>query len=578
MVIEGAPSGAASRGGPWRRGASLRAALMTGLALAGLVLGGLVLGGPGWAQGSDMPVNDMQASDMPASGTVGSGIATYPAAQPLSAIDWLNEQSSLPLPQIRPGEVVPADPLPLTEPAVTQTAVIPDVTVTPLDRAGLDAVGLLPASVSGLPIGLWRGSQTAELVRLLDQPARAGLPAMQALLYTVLLAEADAPSDAGRDSRFLQARIDALMRLGAVEPAQAMLERAGPENPALFTRWFDATLLTGAEDTACAALMRAPHLSPSYAAQIFCTARRGDWRGAMLTLETARALEALPAFEADLLARFMDPELFEDEPLPRAPVRPSPLVFRLYEALGEPLPTAPLPRAFAVAELRDTAGWRSQIEAAERLASTGALAPNRLLGLYSERKPAASGGMWDRVAAVQSFDAAMRNGDPEAVARVLPRVWAAMQAADLGVAFASLYSPALMQMPLAGTAGELAYRIALLGPYYEKAAQSLGEAHPDLQFVTALARGQLADISPVGPVQQAIADGFASTQAPDPMQQLLTEQRLGETILRMIHMIQRAAQGDPADLGAGLATLRSVGLEDTARRAALQLILLDRRG
>ncbi len=567
MVIDGALSGASCRVIAWCRYPSLTTALIAGFALCDAA----------WAQG-----NDMQASS-----TVGSGIVTYPVAQPLSAIDWLNEQSSLPLPQIRPGEVVPADPLPLsepalTEPAVTQTAVIPDVTVTPLDRAGLDAVGLLPASVSGLPIALWRGSQTAELVRLLDQPARSGLPTMQALLYTVLLAEADAPFDAGRDSRFLQARIDALMRLGAVEPAQAMLERAGPENPALFTRWFDATLLTGAEDTACAALMRAPHLSPSYGAQIFCTARRGDWRGAMLTLDTARALEALPAFEADLLARFMDPELFEDEPLPRAPVRPSPLVFRLYEALGEPLPTAPLPRAFAVAELRDTAGWRSQIEAAERLASTGALAPNRLLGLYSERKPAASGGMWDRVAAVQAFDAAMRNGDAEAVARVLPRVWAAMQAADLGVAFASLYSPALMQMPLAGAAGELAYRIALLGPYYEKAAQTLGqtlgEAQPVLQFATAVARGQMADVTALGPVQQAIAEGFAATQAPAPMQQLLSEQRLGETILRTIQMIQRAAQGDPADLAAGLATLRNVGLEDTARRAALQLILLDRRG
>jgi hypothetical protein len=43
-------------------------------------------------------------------------------------------------------------------------------------------------------------------------------------------------------------------------------------------------------------------------------------------------------------------------------------------------------------------------------------------------------------------------------------------------------------------------------------------------------------------------------------------------------MIQRAAQGDMAGLANGLATLRAVGLEDSARRAALQLILMDRRG
>jgi hypothetical protein len=505
-------------------------------------------------------------------------VITQPVAQPLSAIDWLSDDKLPPDPRLRPPGAPLAGPLPLSEPPVSNSVETPDVTVTPLDSAGLDAVGLLPASVSGLPLSLWQGSRTLDLVTLIDQPARMGLPAMQALLYTLLLAEADAPLDAGRDSRLLQARVDALMRLGAVEPAQALMERAGPENAALFARWFDATLLTGAEDTACAALMRAPHLSPSYGAQVFCTARRGDWAAAMLTLDTARALEAIPETEADLLARFMDPELFEDMPLPRAPVRPSPLVFRLYEALGEPLPTAPLPRAFAVADLRDTAGWRAQIEAAERLASSGALAANRLLGIYSERQPAASGGVWDRVAAVQRFDEAIRSGNPEAVASTLPRVWSAMQAADLGVAFASLYSPSLMRLDLRGQAGSLAYGIALLGPDYEAAAQARGPEQPEMAFVTALARGQLETMTASTALQEAILQGFTAGGAPEDMAALLAERRLGEAVLRTIQTIQRAAQGDLGGLAAGLATLRAIGLEDTARRSALQLLLMVHRG
>lgn len=503
---------------------------------------------------------------------------TQSVAQPLSAIDWLSDERLPTEPQLIAPSAPLAGALPLAEPPASNTVVTPDVTVTALDRPGLDAVGLLPASVSGLPLSLWQGSRTNDLVSLIDQPARMGLPAMQALLYTLLLAEADAPADAGADSRLLQARIDALTRLGAVEPAQALLERAGPENPALFSRWFDATLLTGAEDTACAALIRAPHLSPSYGAQVFCTARRGDWADAMLTLDTARALDAMPEVEAELLARFMDPELFEDMPLPRAPVRPSPLVFRLYEALGEPLPTAPLPRAFAVADLRDTAGWRAQIEAAERLASSGALAANRLLGLYSERTPAASGGVWDRVAAVQQFDDAIRSGDPEAVAIHLPRVWSAMQAADLGVAFASLYSSALMRLDLSGQSGDLAYGIALLGPDYEAAAHAQGSAHLDMAFVTAVARGQVMQVPALDPLQEAIKQGFTASGAPVDMAVLLSERRLGEAILRTIQLIQRAAQGDLSGLAAGIATLRAVGLEDTARRASLQLILMDHRG
>jgi hypothetical protein len=503
---------------------------------------------------------------------------TQPVAQPLSAIDWLNDNANLPLPQLSPDRGALAGQLPIMEPPVSDTAMTPDVTVTPLDSAGLDAVGLLPASVSGLPLGLWQGSRTDDLVSLIDQPARGGLPAMQSLLYTLLLAEADAPADAGRDSRLLQARIDALMRLGAVETAQALLERAGPETPALFARWFDATLLTGAEDTACAALLRSPHLSPSYGAQVFCTARRGDWAGAMLTLDTARALDALPEIEADLLARFMDPELFEGADLPRAPVRPTPLVFRLYEALGEPLTTAPLPRAFAVADLRDTAGWRAQIEAAERLASSGALAANRLLGIYSARQPAASGGVWDRVAAVQSFDEAMRAGDTNAVSVTLPRVWPAMLASDLGVAFASLYSAALMRMELEGSTAALAYRIALLSPDYEAAALAQSDSQPQFGFASGIARGQTDGLVAADPVQAAILQGFNADGPPDAMAALLAEQRLGEVILRTIQMLQRAAQGELTGLADGIATLRSVGLEDTARRAALQLVLMDRRG
>ena len=525
------------------------------------------------------PSAALAQGDAPSQGSgVSQGVLTQPVAQPLSAIDWLSDDRLPLVPRLSSPQAPLAGTLPLSEPPVTNTAVTPDVTVTPLDRPGLDAVGLLPASVSGLPLSLWQGSKTEDLVALIDQPSRMGLPAMQALLYTLLLAEADAPGDAGQDSRLLQARIDALMRVGAVEPAQALLERAGPENPALFARWFDATLLTGAEDTACAALMRAPHLSPSYSAQVFCTARKGDWASAMLTLDTARALDAMPATEAELLARFMDPELFEDTALPRAPVRPSPLVFRLYEALGEPLPTAPLPRAFAVADLRDTAGWRAQIEAAERLASSGALAANRLLGIYSERKPAASGGVWDRVAAVQRFDEAIRSGDADVVADSLPRVWSALQPADLGVAFASLYSTALMRLALPGQASDLAYGIALLGPDYEAAAQAHGAAHPDMAFVTALAQGQLEQAEPSDPVQEAIRQGFMAGGAPADMAALLAEGRLGEAILRTIQMIQRAAQGDSGGLSAGIATLRAVGLEDTARRAALQLILMDHRG
>ena len=326
-------------------------------------------------------------------------VSAAQAQEPLSAIDWLDE----------PVSVSVAAPLavPLNAPPVADGVAVPHVTVMPLDAQQSDSVGLLPGSTTGLPTTLWQASTTDRLSAQLSNLPATPLPATQALYYTLLLAEADAPADAGTDARFLKARLDALSKFGAVDPALALMERAGPETEPLFDRWLDLSLLAGAEDAPCAALAKRPSLSPRYSARIFCTARAGDWQTAALTYETAQALGLLTPLHADLLAQFLDPETIDNGPALAPPPEMTPLTFRLYEAMGRPLPTGGLPRAYAMADLRPTAGWKARLEAAERLAQAGALPSNRLLGLYTERKPAASGGVWDRVAAIQDFDRAL---------------------------------------------------------------------------------------------------------------------------------------------------------------------------
>lgn len=500
---------------------------------------------------------------------IGAGLATAPLAQaPLSAIDWLNNAVESPL----------IDPNRPVEPPVANSATTPDVSVAPLGAVQNDAVGLLSSKVTGLPSDLWATSQTTTLQELIRAQKLTDLPAMQSLFYTLLLAEAEAPSDATDQSLLLQARLDALLSLGAVEAVQALLDRTGADQPALFARWFDATLLTGDENLACAKLMHAPHLSPSYAARVFCTARNGDWSTSALTLGTGKALGLVSEQEMALLQLFLDPELFEDEPLPHPPVRPSPLVFRLREAVGEALPTAPLPRAFAVADLRGTVGWKAKIEAAERLAQTGALAPNRLLGIYSERLPAASGGIWDRIDAVQRFDIALKARDSSAVARTLPKAITAMKVARLEVPFAKLYAEELMTLPLTGEAAVQAYHLALLSPAYERAAQTLGVSLPDQAFLTALAMGTPGTVQTSDPRERAIVEGFADLALPEQFTQDMAERRLGEVILRAMLLYQRAIAGEAHELPVALATFRAVGLEDTARQAALQALLLERGG
>lgn len=491
------------------------------------------------------------------------------AEAPLSAIDWLSESVAAPA----TGALARPD-----EPPVTEGALAEDIAVTAIDGPSLDATGLLAPSVTGLPRNLWGLGRTDEIVALIQVDRADALPAQQALLTTLMLAEADPPADSAGRGLLLLARIDKLLAMGALDQAAALLDAAGSTEPEVFRRAFDVALLMGTEDRACATMRETPQIAPTFPARVFCLARSGDWNAAALTLRTAQALGYVSDEEDALLSRFLDPDLYEGEPSLPQPARPTPLVWRMFEAIGEPVPTNTLPVAFAQAELRDTAGWKAQIEAAERLARRGAIAPNRLFGLYMDRKPAASGGVWDRVTAIQSLDAALTQGDATLVAQLLPQVWEEMAAAELEVPFAALFAPRLGTVDLEGAAAALAFRIGLLAPDYEAVAQGHAPADVTETFLIGLAQGDIAGLTPPDSLARAIAPAFLDPRLGSDSLRLIEEGRIGEAILRGIDLISLGLRGDLPRMTEGLALLRTVGLEDAARRTALELMLLERRG
>lgn len=488
------------------------------------------------------------------------------AQEPLSAIDWL----TIPPAGNRAAQL-------LEEPPVTDSGSGPEITVTPLETLERP-LGLVPAHVTGLPVEMWQASDLDDVTHQLSRTPVGHSPATQTLLYTLLLAETFPPAGSDAAEAFLLARMQRLFDLGAVEPAQAMIETVGPEEtPARYGLWFDATLLSGDESFSCAALNRAPYLSQDYSARMFCTLRTGDWSAAAVMLDAARALALKPQSELFLLDRFLNPDLYEDAPPLPVPADPDPLTFRLFEAIGEPIPTSPLERRFAMADLRDVAGWKAQLEAAERLARTGAISPNRLLGVYTDRLPAASGGVWDRVEAIQRFDTALTTRIADAVAKTLPEAWQAMRDAGLEVPFATVFAERLATVPLRTRAARrLAFQVLLLSPDYETAARTPPE-DPQSAYLAGLAQGQPA-AEGQGQWQQAVSDGFANPPAvPAAYQPAIDADRLGEAILMAIRDFDSGRRGNPAALTRSLQLFRSVGLEDTARRAALELLILEER-
>ena len=496
---------------------------------------------------------------------------------PLSAIDWLSQVTVTP-----PSASTLAAPGEGLGPPLLPGA----IAVTSLDGPTTDALGLMPAARAGLPRDLWGMTPAARLAEALSELEPETVPALQGLILSLLVAELDPPADAEGRGALFEARLDRLTAFGALDPALALIEAAGPATPALFGRWLDLALLAGDAAAPCGALRAEPALSRDIAARIYCAARAGDWDLAEALLAGPEGATLAPSVRR-LLARFVDPEAGETPAGLPLVQRPTPLMWQIADALGEGWASTQLPLAFAHADLGPSAAWRAQIEAAERLARAGALTPNRLLGLYTQRTPAASGGVWDRAAAVQRLDAALAMASvpgaaPETAAAAgdaLVAAWERMAEVELEHLLAVLMADRLAELPLEGDAAAVAWRAGLLAGRTDPAPPPLPGAAARDGFLAAIAKDTLrADTPrPPGALPAAIAEGLTIAPAPD-VAALLDEGRRGEVLLTALALMQGGGRDDPRVVSEALALLRAAGQEAVARRAALEILLLDRRG
>ena len=491
--------------------------------------------------------------------TCGAGPLMAQTQSPLSASDWLSGSVSAPpraMSGWRPGDPMPPDAERLGAanaakrppiPPVARSGAVGAVTVKRLDDTDANRAGTQSAQAAGLPADLWQGSDGDEIAQLIARtPTR--LPAMGALMRRLATAQLAPPGDgadtaAASDALFL-ARADRLLDMGDVAAARALLRAAGPGDPERFRRLFDIALLQGDEDDACRIMSATPGIAPSFAARIFCLARSGDWPAAAVVLRGAEALGRIDPTRADLLSQFLDNA--EPEPGDRLvpPMPVTPLDFRMFEAVGQPLPTTGMPLAFAHSDLRPTNGWKARLEAAERIARAGTMPAADLHALYTEQRPAASGGVWERASAFQALMSEFEIGpDPGPTLRAAVEEFGRV---DLTHALAAMLAdrlPALAAAPpgiAPATAREAARLIGWLGQT------------PPAATLDALPPSRIDATPPPAPPQTA----------------------RGAALLRAMADVDAGLDGDTARAGRGLAMLQALGFETDAQAARLQLDLM----
>lgn len=442
-----------------------------------------------------------------------------------------------------------------------------EITVTTLSKIQPDAVGLISAQDSGLPQDFWTDLTAHRVVQLISSQQNHQLKQVQSLLMRIMISELSAPSGAGHNAEVISARVDYLLKIGALDPADALLVKAGPNQVNLFKRWFDAKLMLSEPDTACAPLKETPSLSTDLATSIFCMAQNQDWFSADLTLSSGRELGQLDGAIGELLALFLDPEELETAPIPPVENASSPLEFTLREALALPRPARGISLAQSYLDLDETGGWLRQLRAAERLTRTGALPARFLHDIYHNGQPAASGGVWERVSAIRMLDKSLGENQAFDICTALTTAMAEMNKVRLIPYLAEMYATRLASAQIPMDCIEVQIDIILLHPNHAILLFDLLNALPETDLRRALVTREFAKVEPKTTIQNAVLRGITQTN--------LERYRTAESLLENLSRLKEISQSDPSVISDTLATLRAFDLNEEATRLGLELTILE---
>jgi len=494
------------------------------------------------------------------------------AQAPLSAIDWLTESLNDPphFDAQREDE--------LLRPPVTQQVFI----TNGLSATSPDSIGLLAPSVTGFSANLWGGASTRTVARRIRNFPLKGVPEAKNLFRRILLAQANPTFDVTGHGQILQARLERLFEIGALDAAEALIAQIVSPTPNFFEQAFEVAILTDRTTQICEALKNAPALSNDLSTRIYCLARGGDWNAAAITLSLGAGIGAIEPEREDMLIRYLDPELFEGEPDPVPPTPMTTMDFVLREAVLLPRPTGALPLPYLYRDIGLRAPLRSRIEASERLVRAGSLPSSLLFAAYRTGEAASSGGVWGRKEAVQRLDAALESGKSKRIARAIIETANALGEVGLLVAMAEEYGPNLVGLEYSRKYEDAATVILDLLHLADTMSVEW-EQHGALSEHQLLAQklvthAPLDGDLPESSIARAVVRGLAgnppkNTRARD-LLSLLDAGNQGAAILRALRLLSDGADTDPANIRTGLYVLSAAGQSTAARKIAVQILLL----
>lgn len=449
------------------------------------------------------------------------------------------------------------------------------ITQSTLMDLDVNSVGLIPSSVSGFPKQLWKGSTTSAIT---DQISRMGtnlVPEALELLYVILLAESDPPIDSLGEGKLFLVRIDKLLELGALDHANVLMDRAGRSVRKFFQRRFNIALLTNNETQICQEILRDISIQPTLAQRIYCLVRLGEWETASVAFKVAQALGEFSPLEEQIILIYLYPELtfktsgFTIDEL-------SPLHFRMLVDSGYSYSFQNMNNTLGYYQKNSNSPWKTRIGAHESLVQSIALPFETLLVTYAENKPPASGGVWDRVNAIQSLEEAIYFDREDDINKFFHEAFKLMLQAGLEVEFSKYFVPRIINHLLEyGKIPPRHFIPVILSDLSINQRDLLVPTNRNEAFYIDLKFGRLNEAIPNSALQESILEGLKIFKPGDKVELNSRSNINGLALLETLDILQDITQTPPHEIGTALETLSRFGLKDEAREIALQILLIE---
>ena len=316
-----------------------------------------------------------------------------------------------------------------------------------LEVSNLNSVGIIPTNITGIDPNIWFGIDETILYQKFKSLSNLRFHSAQTFLKRILISETNPPISVPGFRQtgkfYLLAKLDKLIKLGALDEAETAILQVPRNSRDLFERWAKIAFLTGRLTKLCETLKKNPGLTKELSIRIMCLVNQNDWNAAALTLSTAANLKLLNSNREKLLIYYLNPDLLSIKDLSWESQTLDEIDNFILRSAREPLTKETNKPEHKYLAFKNGLETFELVPVAEALAIQKSLNISSLFDIYRNSSIKGGNGFWQRVIAIKNLDLTLNRDNDKSVSIALNHTIKTMHSANLLSLFAVEYADRL---------------------------------------------------------------------------------------------------------------------------------------